>query len=216
MRILLLLLTLVASAEIVDRLAVSVGDEIITEQQVFLHLKTAAFLNGEPVKTDPTDKKRAAQKLIEIALIRIELENNRYPMPNESEIAEYFDSILKQRFNGDAAKYKAALAQYGITDAEFRESLMQQLATLAFIDFRFRPGVQIPEDEIREYYDYDYDRELKGKKKPSYNQARAAILEGLTQQRIDNLLDRWLNQTEAATKVRWIDAVFAAPQKEEK
>ena len=62
----------------------------------------------------------------------------------------------------------------------------------------------ILEEEIRDYYQYDYAKEFAGRTKGTYNQARAEILELLTQQRIDNLLDRWLNQTEASTKVRWL------------
>ena len=52
-------------AEVVDRITVSVGGEIITEQQVLLSLRSAALLNGEPVKETAADKKRAAQKMID-------------------------------------------------------------------------------------------------------------------------------------------------------
>lgn len=209
MRLCFLAVALLLHGEIVDRLAVTVGDEIITEQQVLLHLRTAACLNGVPMTATVKDKRQAAQKLIEQALIRIEMQNNRYPLPNELEIMEAFDSISKQRFGGSPERYKGDLQKYGISEPEFKEALKQQLAILAFIDFRFRPAVQIPEDEIREYYDFEYNKASTGKAKPPYSEARAEILEGLTQQRIDNLLDRWLNQTEASTKVRWIDAAFA-------
>ncbi len=205
----LLIAAMLVRAETVDRLAVTVGDEIITERQVMLHLRTAAFLNGAPLSTTVKDKRQAAQKLIEQALVRIEMQNNRYPLPSDAEVKQAFDSAIQQRFGAGTARYSQELEKYGIGDAEFKDALRQQLAILSFIDFRFRPGVQIPEDEIHESYDADFVKESPGKAKLSYNQARAAILEALTQQRIDNLLDRWLSQTETATRVRWIDAVFA-------
>ena len=105
------------------------------------------------------------------------------------------------------------LGKYSISDSEFRDALRQQLAILSFIDFRFRPAVQIPEEEIHESYDADFVKETPGKKKQSYEAARSSIIEVLTQQRIDTLLDRWLNQTETATRVRWMDAVFAEGSK---
>lgn len=203
------LILLLLSGEVLDRLALSVGGEIITEQQVLLHIRTAALLNGEPSRETPADKRRAAQKLIELTLIRVEMQTNRYPLPTEEQVQTTLDSIRRQRFNNDDAAYRAALAQSRVTEADLKDSIKWQLATLSFIDFRFRPGVQIPEEEIRDFFQYDYNKEFGTRAKRFYNQARAEILELLTQQRIDNLLDRWLNQTESITKVRWVDSVFS-------
>ncbi len=191
-------------AEVVDRITVSVGGEIITEQQVLLSLRSAALLNGEPVKETAADKKRAAQNMIELALIRIEMQTSRYPMPSEEQVTESLAQVKKQRFGGNEAEYQAGLKSKQIHEIDLKDSLRWQLAILSFIDFRFRPGVQITEDEIRDYYQYDYAKEFAGKTKGTYNQARAEILEMLTQQRIDNLLDRWLNESESSTKVRWL------------
>ena len=191
-------------AEVVDRITVSVGGEIITEQQVLLSLRSAALLNGEPVKETAADKKRAAQKMIELALIRIEMQTSRYPMPSEEQITESLAQVKKQRFGGNESEYQAELKSKQIHEIDLKDSLRWQLAILSFIDFRFRPGVQITEDEIRDYYQYDYAKEFAGKTKGTYNEARPEILEMLTQQRIDNLLDRWLNESESSTKVRWL------------
>ncbi|MCX6614089.1 MAG: hypothetical protein NTW74_25005 [Acidobacteria bacterium] len=203
------LLLLLTGGEVLDRLALSVGEEIITEQQLLLYLRTAALLNGEAPKESPADKRRAAQKLIELTLIRIEMQTNRYPLPEVAQVKAALEAIKKQRFGGDDASYRKALVQGKVAEAELLDSLKWQLAILSFIDFRFRPGVQIPEEEIRDYFQYDYPKEFAGRTKALYNQARPEILELLTQQRIDNLLDRWLNQTEAATRVRWVESVFA-------
>jgi len=204
-----ILILVLFSAEILDRLALSVGGEIITEQQVLLHLRTAALLNGELAKETPVEKRRAAQKLVELTLIRIEMQNNKYPLPSEEEIQAALESVKKQRFAGNQSAYMAALAKEKLAEADLKDSLQWQLAILSFIDFRFRPGVQIPEEEIREYFQFDYPKEFGAKAKRFYNQARPEILELLTQQRIDNLLDRWLNQTEASTKIHWVESVFA-------
>jgi len=203
-----LLMFTLAYGEVLDRLALSVGGEIITEQQVLLHLSIAALLNGESVKETPSVKRQTAQKLIELSLIRIEMQNNRYPLPTEVQVQAALAAIKKQRFNGDEKTYLLALEKQKVNEAELKDSLKWQLATLSFIEFRFRPGVQIPEEEIRDYFQFDYPKEFAGRNKQTYNQARPEILELLTQQRIDNLLDRWLNQTEATTKVRWVDSVF--------
>lgn len=209
MKLWLAVIAILVRAETVDRLAVTVGDQIITEQEVMLHLRTAAFLNRVPLTTTVKDKRLAAQKLIEQTLIRIEMQNNNYPQPNEAEVDEMYNSVVKQRFGSADKEFVNRLGKYSISDSEFRDALRQQLAILSFIDFRFRPAVQIPEEEIHESYDADFVKETPGKEKQSYDAARASIIEVLTQQRIDTLLDRWLNQAETATRVRWMDAVFA-------
>ncbi|MFN7541339.1 MAG: hypothetical protein ACK5TN_00865, partial [Acidobacteriota bacterium] len=187
-----------------DRLALSVGNEIITEQQILLHIRTAALLNGEPPRITPAIKRQAAQKLIELTLIRTEMSNNRYPLPSPAQVEQAFRAVLAQRFGGRAEALREACTQYRVGEAELRDSLLWQLATLSFIDFRFRPAIQITEQEIRDFYQQDYPDRLTR----TLDQARSEILELLTQQRIDNLLDRWLNQTESTTRVRWIEGVF--------
>ncbi|MBZ2184853.1 MAG: hypothetical protein K7J46_09070 [Bryobacter sp.] len=204
MRILALLPILAADPVTLDRLALSVGNEIITEQQILLHIRTAALLNGEPPRITPAIKRQAAQKLIELTLIRTEMSNNRYPLPSPAQVEQAFRAVLAQRFGGRAEALREACTQYRVGEAELRDSLLWQLATLSFIDFRFRPAIQITEQEIRDFYQQDYPDRLTR----TLDQARSEILELLTQQRIDNLLDRWLNQTESTTRVRWIEGVF--------
>lgn len=216
MRQLLVLFSLLSllpglQAEVIDRLAVAVGDEIITEQQILVYLRGAAFLNGEEVKTRAAERRRMAQKLIELSLIRTEMQSNRYPSPSEAAVDELEKSVMQQRFGGNEAKMRETMARYGITRDELRNSLRFQLAVITFVDFRFRPGVQIAEEDLTDYYEYEL-KTAPGKEKVEYAKLRAGILELLTQQRIDNLLDRWLNQTEGQTKIRWVEAAFQEQQ----
>lgn len=215
MRLLLLVAMLgaIAMAEVVDRLAVSVGEAIITQQQIELHLRAAALLNGEPLQIDVAARRKAAQKLVELTLIRGEIQNNRYPSPGIEQVEAAFLNMLQQRFGGSLEKLRAALSGYGVKESDLRESLRSQLVVVSFIDFRFRPGVQIPEADLKDFYEFDYTPAFQkanpGKAVPSYDAARAVILETMTQERIDNLLDRWLNQTETQVKIRWVESAFS-------
>jgi hypothetical protein len=203
----------VAGAEVYDRLAVSVGNEIITEREVLLSIRTAAFLDGEPIVITPEGKRSAAQKLVELTLIRLEIEANRYPMPSPAQIDRAFASFKEQRFGQDEELYRRTLAEYEVSEASIRESLKTQLVTLSFIEFRFRPAVQIPEEELRDFYEFSYLPEAKrvapDRKPPEYLEVRSSMIELLTQQRIDNLLDRWISQTESQTRVLWNPSVFS-------
>jgi hypothetical protein len=207
-----LLLQCAASAEVVDRIALTVGREIITEQQIVHSLRVTAFLNGEPIQINAQTKRAAAQKLLELTLIGVEISNSRYPAPSKEQIDAALASVKQQLFNGSQPRYEEALNAYAITEADVRQSLARQLATLSFIDFRFRPAVQIQEDEIAEYfreeYSPDYQKKNPGKPAPRYLEVRNALSELLTQQRVDNLLDRWISQTESQSRVQWRERVF--------
>lgn len=211
-----LLLPIAAMAEIVDRIALTVGREIITEQQIVHSLRVTAFLNGEPVQINAKTKRAAAQKLLELTLIGVEIANSRYPAPAKEQIDAALASVKQQLFSGSQARYEEALMTYGITEADVRQSLERQLSTLSFIDFRFRPAVQIQEDEIAEYfreeYSPDYQKKNPGKPAPRYLEVRNALSELLTQQRVDNLLDRWISQTESQSRVQWREKVFEEPK----
>ncbi len=212
----LLLLQSVATAEIVDRIALTVGREIITEQQIVHSLRVTAFLNGEPVQVNAKTKRAAAQKLLELTLIGIEIANSRYPAPSKEQIDGALASVKQQLFSGSQDNYEKALQAYGISEPDVRQSLERQLSTLSFIDFRFRPAVQIQEDEIAEYFREEYSPEFQkknpGKPAPRYLEVRNALSELLTQQRVDNLLDRWISQTESQSRVQWRERVFEEPK----
>jgi hypothetical protein len=199
-----------APAEILDRLAVSVGREIITEKQILLALRVSSFLNGQPLSLSARAKRAAAQKHLELTLIRVEIDQSKYPPPTPAQIDSALADLKKQLFGGDEGAYQRTLSRYTITEPDLRDSIRWQLITLAFIEFRFRPAVQIPEQEIVEYYRNEYLAKIPaGGAAQDFLDVRAALLEILTQQRIDNLLDRWLSQAQNQTTIRWIDSVFA-------
>ena len=94
-------------------------------------------------------------------------------------------------------EYVAALEAYGITEADLTRRLLWQFTLLRFIDYRFRPGIQIPDADVQTYYRQQVSEwEQKGIKPiPSLEDSRDQIEEILTQKRIDQALDQWIADT---------------------
>ena len=90
-----------------------------------------------------------------------------------------------------------ALRSYGVTADELTRRLWWQLTLLRFIDYRFRPGIQIPAADVQAYYRQQVSQwEQKGTKPiPTLEESRDQIEEILTQQRIDQALDQWIKDT---------------------
>jgi hypothetical protein len=199
----MLIACLAVRAEIIDRIAVAVDNRVITESEILRQFRITAFLNGEEPVFSAADKRSTADRLVEQILIRRELESTRYAVAGASATTRYQE--LKQRF-GDDIQYKKALAKYQVKDNEVQEALEWQATLLEFIDMRFRPGVQLPESELQDYYKQQVARNPG--RMPSFEEARESIESILTAQRVDNALDRWLGQARTQTSIRYTQAVF--------
>ncbi|MGD0298880.1 MAG: hypothetical protein ABSE86_17375 [Bryobacteraceae bacterium] len=195
----------ILSGEIIDRIAISVGNQVITESQIDEEIRLTAFLNEEKFDLGNAERKKAAARLIEQTLIRREMEFSRYPLPPLSDAAHSLDT-LKERYKTDA-DYQKALDADGVTENGLMRRLWWQATFLRFIDYRFRPGIQIPDADVQAYYQQQLDKwKQEGVQPvPSLEDVRASIEQTLTEQRIDQALDRWLADTRTQVSIRFRD-----------
>lgn len=205
MRALLTILVLIcpASAEIVDRIVATVGNIVITESELVEHLRIAAFLNQEEVRQTPEERKKALERLVEQALIRHEIEISRYSAPDAASVEKILENV-KARFKSEEA-YLEALAKSQINDEQLRQAISWQITLLRFIEYRFRPGIQVSDEDIQSYYDKRFLPEWSKSKKeppPPLPEVRDRIARILTAQREDEALDQWLEQARKQTRIR--------------
>jgi hypothetical protein len=218
MTVLLLFLAVFACrAEVIDQIAVVVGNSVITESEILREIRLTAFLNGEPLDFSPASKRKTAERLVEQRLVANEISGSLYPLPTQAAAQDMLKQI-KDRFPNPAA-YQQELLRVGVSEEELKAHLARQLATLSFLDFRFRPGIQIAEDEMRKYFDERLEPDLK-KAQPegtfSLNDYRSQVQEGLIGERIDTASDAWMKQVRNRTRIEFRPQVFAPePPKQE-
>jgi hypothetical protein len=189
-------------AEIIDKIAISVGNQVITKAQIDEEVRLTAFLNGSQMDLSDEERKKAADRLIEQTLVKRDMEFSHYPIPPLSD-ADAPLKTLKANYRSEAL-YRQALQKYGITEEALKQHLWWQAALLRFIDYRFRPGILVPETDIRKYYDQEV---VKWKQQgiqqiPTFEDTREKISELLTDQRIDQAIDQWLADTRKQVAVR--------------
>jgi len=192
--------------EIIDRIAVSVGNQVITENQIEEEVRVTALQNGSELSLSTAEKKKAAERLIEQSLVKREMDISRYPLPQLADA----DARLAEVRASFAAGYQQKLAQYGIDEAALRRHLWWQVALLHFIEYRFRPGIQLPEQDVREAYD---NQVVQWKQKgltpiPDFEEARPKLEQALVEQRTDQALDRWLGDTRTQVEIRFHEGAF--------
>lgn len=185
---------------IIDRTAVIVGRHVILDSEIERDIRTTAFLNGEHPDFSAAARKRAASRLIDQELIREQIRTGNYPVATQAEAQTLLDGLVKNRFANDPAAFRRTLARYGITPSELMDRLVWQLTVLRFIDIRFRPAVVVSDAEIEQYYNAH-----RAQIKTSLEAARAGIVDEITGERVNDLLDQWLRQTRAQTRIEYLE-----------
>ncbi len=212
MRIFFTLLCLAAiHAEIIDRIGVTVGNSVITMSEVVLQTRITALIENQPLRLDEITLRQSADRLIEQTLVRREMELGEYSSPEAFAVEPLLTQLKQDRFMGNAELYQKSLRQYGVTEDALREQLLWQLTLLRFIDLRFRPGVQVPLEDIRSYYRDTFVPQWQknsGTPPPPIGVARERIEETLAQQQLDNLLDRWLNSMRTQISIVFRNPAF--------
>ncbi len=196
-------------AEILDRIAVTVGAAVITESELVQQIRLIAVQNGQPPDLSKANMRVVAGKMVEQILIRKEIQANKYMSLEAPNVEPLLDGIRKRYPNTGA--YGAALAEYGITEDELKKQLQWQLTLLAFVDVRFRPGVQVPEADVREYYDKQLVPEWRKTHTgtpPAFEESKAEAENAVAADVADHALDRWLGQTRTQTQILFRNEVF--------
>ena len=95
--------------------------------------------------------------------------------------------------------WNAFLARQGFTAAELQERWKQRMEVLQYIENRFRMGIRISPDEIKDYYQKKMLPEYAKRKAtpPKLEDISARIQEILLQQRVSKLLQDWLKSLKA-------------------
>lgn len=198
-----------AHAELVDRIAVSVGNRVITQSDLEREIRITALLNGEKPDFSAANKREAAERMVDQTLVRNELEASQYLLPSAAETGAALKEE-KSRFPDEAA-YRRALASYGVSEEDLKARLLWQLTLVRFIQVRFRPGIQIGDDEIRKYFN-EHLRSIFMQahpgQTPSIDDYRDSVEQTLIGQSANDQVEQWLKEARKRTRIHYHDEVF--------
>jgi hypothetical protein len=195
-------LSLAARAEIIDRIAVSVGNSVITTSDIDTAARVTALFNGAPLDFTPATKRVTADRLVKQKLIQKELEESKYPVPDAAAAAPQWEDFRKTHT-------EQQIAAYGLTDQEIKDALLWQLTLLRFIEVRFRPSVQVSDEDIQDYFEKVVKPAAEASGDPaSLDDYRAKIATTLTGERTDQEVDNWLKEARQRTQIVYHEEVF--------
>ncbi|HEX5230561.1 MAG TPA: hypothetical protein VFW44_22775 [Bryobacteraceae bacterium] len=198
-----------SGAAVLDRIAAIAGTHVIKLSDLERDIRLTDFLNRTPLDFHAAAKHDAAERLITQQIIRDEIANGGYRRPPESEATAIATDLQRDRFGGSSARLREALQHYGLTESELHDQLLWQITVLQFINQRFRGGIVVTDEEVRDYYD-EHWAEMR-KQYPKDNSLEAlepkirTMLEG---QRINQAFNDWLDQARKNLKVDFKAGAF--------
>jgi hypothetical protein len=208
-RLLALTLAMAAQGAVLDRIAVTIGKQVITERDVIQDLRVSAFLDHKPVQLNADEKRKAADRLVDQALILQEAAFSRVSLAETEDARKALVQIRQSTYPGDG-EYRGALTAYGISEDEVVRHLLNGLRAMRFADFRFRPEVQLSDEDLHDRYDRLVEEWRKGNAKeiPTFSAARQQVESLLTEERIAQSLDRWLGSQRGETQILYREQAF--------
>ncbi len=206
-----LVLSVAARAVIIDQIAITVGNQAITQGEITRDIQLSALVSGEKPRETLESRRKAAGRLVEQALVRAEINFGSYPQVSPADVDQAYSAT--ERSLGGSAALAATLKQYALSPADLRAYLQWQLALLKFIDLRFRPAVQVSSEDVDKYYRENVLAQSdKGSTPASLNDLRDQIQQKLTGERVDQQVDEWIKRARSRTAIRYIDAGLGATQ----
>lgn len=194
-------------AVILDRIAVTVGNQVITQSEIVTDLRVSAFLDQKPVDLAPQARRADAGRLVDQILILQEAADSHFILPSETDAAAQVEKQKAQFASVDA--YRDSLAKYHITEADLSTHLLSGIRALAFTDLRFRPEIEISDSDLRAEYDKlaEQARQTNGAL-PSFEASRDQLEQLLSGERVMQALDQWLEMARQSHNVQYRDGAF--------
>jgi hypothetical protein len=184
------------SDDIVDRIVVRIENDIIVLSEV---RELAAYQQLVEGHAEPYDK--LLSELIEQWMVNSEAAAAHFPPAAESDVAREVGQIEGRFPSMDA--YQQRLAELGITPQTVRRIVAQQIYLARYLDYKFRPAVQVDDAAIEAYYKQELAPQLAAKNQPVPPLADVSeqIREVLVQQGISARAEMWFDETKSRLKI---------------
>lgn len=184
------------SARVVDRIVARIEDDIILQSQVRELGAFQQLIEGHAEKDD-----KLLEELIQQWVVETEATASHFPQPAQSEVDREL-ARLREHF-ASPETYASRLNELGLSAGQVHQLLSRQIYVERYLDYKFRPSVQIEPADIDAYYKKELLPELAKKNQPAPNRAAVEeqIRELLVQRGITDLTVKWLDDTKSRLKI---------------
>lgn len=196
-------LTWLRAQEVVDRMVAVVNKRVILESELDQARRIDLLLQGKPLtreEPDPKQLEALLDRLIDRSLLEQQITESAILDPTPEELAARIKEIRSQIPGaGTDEGWKAVLAAYGLEARDVEYHVISEFRVLRFVDLRFRNLVRVDQAEIAAYYRDKLVPQLRsqGVAAPPLDEVSGKIEKILVEERMDELLNEWLQTLRA-------------------
>lgn len=196
------------AADTLDSVVASIGHQAITASDVEQEYRFECFLNGQwpPPRATASALASSRERLTyQMLLIREESPGPAEKAETAQTAAQRLNALRKQY--GTAQVFSQALSGLRMTEPDILARIAQQEMMLLLIDQRLRPAAAPTDAEVSAYYHSNFVPEYQklnhGAAAPPLSAVVSQIREILVQQRINGLLDQWIEELAPTARLRF-------------
>jgi len=180
----------------IDGIAARIEDDIITESEVN---ELGSF--QQLVDRHSKSRDEIIRELADQWIVRQEATAVTYKEPSAEDVDRAYQELVKQ-FPSEK-EFHQRCAALGLSEAAIRRLLAQQLYLSRFLDRRFRPAAQVTSAQVEAYYNDEFAPQLKARNEavPPLDDVEDTIREVLIQRAINELAEKWLDETRERLKI---------------
>lgn len=195
----------------IDRLVAIVNGDLILDSDVD---EEQRFETIQPFRTpaggdNRPQRDRALERLINRELILQQAKLQPDTAVTDADVDKELDNLRKnlpecKQYHCETQDgWSKYLAAHGFTPQLMHERWRQRMQVLSFIEERFRMGIRIKPEEIKDYYDKTFVPQFakQGATAPKLEAVSERIQEVLLQQQVSSLLNDWLKSLRAQGSV---------------
>jgi peptidyl-prolyl cis-trans isomerase SurA len=192
------------AADVIDRVVATVNGHVILQSDWDDAVRFEAFAEGRPLdQVTDQDRGRILDRLIDQELLREQAQGAETPAPRGEEVQQRIQDIQQQHAATEPSAWQAELQRYALNQPQLEAWIAHDISVLHQVEARLRPAVQINPQTIESYYRDTFLPQLrrKGAQEVPLAEVVGKIREILTQQKVNELFNSWLQTLRAESKI---------------
>jgi len=193
----------VRSSEVLDRMVATVNGHVILQSDWDEELRFECFMSRHPLVDLSADERKAAlNRLIDQEILREQMRLMDSSPASAEQIQKQMEALKTDQRQHAGEAWETVLSQYHLTDKIIENHVAAELEQFQLMDTRFRPSIQVSAAEVEKYYRERLVPKLSASDVISLTEATPKIREILMQEKINQLLNSWLETLRAQAQVR--------------
>lgn len=196
------------AGELLDRIVATVNAHVILESDWDDEVHYECFMSGRnPEQVTAQEKKAALDRLIDQDILREQMRVTDLKPAGSDTIKKQIDDLKNEQLQEHPGQsWGTTLSRYQLTDKIVEEHVAAELEQFQLVDSRFRPSIQVSDVDVEKYYREQIIPKLPASDPLSLKDAAPKIREILVQEKMNQLLNSWLETLRSQGQIRVLSA----------